>query len=180
MIKKLLFSLSLTGVLVLSLAGLAMAAPGGVTDAAALQELATVRQVTAKYHDVNAALADGFISTEECAAEPGVGAMGIHYVNFARVVDPSINAAEPEVLLYLPTGDGLRLVGAEYLLALGPLGAPVPPVVPPAPELFGRTFDGPMPGHSTDQPPHYELHVWLWQANPSGIFDSWNPNLSCP
>ncbi len=49
----------------------AQAATGGVTDAETLQQLAAVRQATAKYHNVDAALADGYISTEECVELPG-------------------------------------------------------------------------------------------------------------
>ena len=30
-----------------------------------------------------------------------------------------------------------------------------------------------------DMPPHYDLHVWVWQANPAGIFAPFNPNVSC-
>lgn len=180
MIKKILFSLSLTSMLVLSLVGLVMAAPGGATDADALRELAEVRRATVKYHDVNAALADGFVSTIECVEEPGLGTMGIHYVHFGRVIDPGLDPAEPEVLLYVPTADGLRLVGVEYLLALGAPDTPVPDNPPPAPSLFGQTFDGPFDPHGPGQPPHYDFHVWLWQANPNGIFAPWNPNLSCP
>jgi hypothetical protein len=157
-----------------------MAAPGDVTNPEALQDLAMVRRATAKYHDVDVALADGFVSTVECAEEPGQGAMGVHYINPGRIMDPSLDPAEPEVLLYMPTADGPRLVGVEYLLALGPPDAPVPDPAPPAPSLFGQTFDGPMPGHEAGQPPHYDLHVWLWQANPVGTFFPWNPNLSCP
>ena len=26
----------------------------------------------------------------------------------------------------------------------------------------------------------YVLHIWLWQDNPSGMFEDWNPNVSCP
>lgn len=180
MLKRLLLTLSVTSLLVLSLAGLAMAAPGDVTDAGALRELAMVRQLTAKYHDVSAALADGFVSTVECAEEPGLGAMGIHYVNFERVMDPGLDPAEPEALLYMPTSDGLRLIAVEYLWAIGAPDAPVPNPAPPAPILFGRNFDGPMPGHGPGQPPHYDMHVWLWQANPSGLFAPWNSSLSCP
>jgi hypothetical protein len=25
----------------------------------------------------------------------------------------------------------------------------------------------------------YELHAWLWQRNPSGLFFEWNPKVSC-
>jgi hypothetical protein len=28
-------------------------------------------------------------------------------------------------------------------------------------------------------PAHYELHVWAWKRNSSGIFSDWNPRVSC-
>jgi hypothetical protein len=28
-------------------------------------------------------------------------------------------------------------------------------------------------------PAHYELHVWAWKRNASGIFSDWNPRVSC-
>jgi hypothetical protein len=28
-------------------------------------------------------------------------------------------------------------------------------------------------------PAFYELHVWAWKNNPSGMFTDWNPNVSC-
>jgi hypothetical protein len=28
--------------------------------------------------------------------------------------------------------------------------------------------------------PHWSLHVWLYEANPSGMFTPFNPNVSCP
>ena len=40
-------------------------------------------------------------------------------------------------------------------------------------------FDGPMEGHSPVMPRHYDLHVWVWHHNPSGMFSMWNPNVSC-
>ena len=27
--------------------------------------------------------------------------------------------------------------------------------------------------------PHYDLHVWLYRDNPSGMFAQFNPNVSC-
>jgi hypothetical protein len=47
------------------------------------------------------------------------------------------------------------------------------------PQLFGRTFDGPMPGHSPEMPWHWDLRVWVWAYNPSGTFAQWNPALKC-
>jgi len=28
-------------------------------------------------------------------------------------------------------------------------------------------------------PVHYDLHVWFWHDNPSGLFAPFNPALSC-
>ena len=28
-------------------------------------------------------------------------------------------------------------------------------------------------------PPFYELHAWIWKHNPRGMFDDWNPLVSC-
>lgn len=102
---------------------------------------------------------------------------------------------QPEVLLYLPGGDGnYRLVGVEYLQVLllrntqtGQVAPWFPStpwpaqyvVVNPTPSLFGQSFQGPIPGHVPGMPWHYDLHVWIWDPNPSGMFAQWNPTISC-
>lgn len=135
-------------------------------------QLAEARAATARYHDVNAALADGFIPTGPCVAVPKLGAMGIHYANFFRLFDASVSPAEPEFLLYAPDGrGGLRLVALEYFV-------PAYMAVEP-PTLFGREFDGPMPGHGPGEPAHYDLHVWAWRHNPAGMFAPFNPKVGC-
>ena len=179
--KKLLVSLAVAMLLLVIAAGIAYAATG-MTDAAVLRELAQVRRATAKYHDVNAALADGFVPTPHCVADPEMGAMGIHYVNPPRLMDAEVNILEPEILLYVESGDGLKLVGVEYWLSIGPpnhLVEELPESIPPAPVIFGRSLEGPMDPHEEGQPPHYDLHAWVWQGNPSGLFAPFNPNLSC-
>lgn len=175
--KKILISLAITTLLLVVLASIAFAATG-VTDPVVLKELAQVRQATAKYHDVNVALADGFIATPNCVSSPD-GGMGIHYINPARLMDPAENILEPEILLYVKTAEGLKLIGVEYFYGIGAPDTHIPNPAPPAPVLFGRPFDGPMEQHEPGQPPHYDLHVWVWQANPSGMFAMFNPNVSC-
>lgn len=157
-------------VLSLLMGGLVSAAPGGVTNPGALTDLAAVRQATARYHDVNRALADGYVPFGSCVAVPGLGTMGIHFVNLGLASDLATSATSPEILLYVPTDDGFRLVGAEYFVVY---------VGQPAPELFGRAMDGPMDGHDPGMPPHYDLHAWTWQGNPAGMFAEFNPGLSC-
>jgi hypothetical protein len=178
--KKTLIVITLVLGLLAVLAGAAYAATG-TTDPTVLRDLAKLRQLTAKYHDVNVALADGFVPTPDCVQSPD-GGMGIHYLNPARLMDPAINILEPEILLYVKSGDGLKLLGAEYFYGIG---APdtklddLPRPLPVSPVIFGRPLDGPMELHEPGQPPHYDLHVWLWQANPSGIFAPFNPNVRC-
>jgi len=178
--KKILISAGIAMLLLIVLAGIAYAATG-VTNPVVLADLAKVRQVTAKYHDVNVALADGFIPTPDCVQSPD-GVMGIHYINPARLMDPTINILEPEILLYVKSGNDLKLLGVEYFYGIGRPGSElkdVPQPYPASPIIFGRPLDGPMEKHEPDQPPHYDLHVWLWQANPSGFFAPFNPNVDC-
>src|SRR5688572_13768725 len=70
------------------------------------KQLAELRSATAKYHDVEEALADGYAPMGECVALPSGAAMGIHYVNMQKVLDGELSITEPEVLVYLPEADG--------------------------------------------------------------------------
>lgn len=177
--KYKVFSIVVALALLVVVSGQAIASSMNINDPAVLKDLAAVRNATSKYHDVEKALADGFVADHECVAAPGLGGMGIHYINYDRIMDPSVNLTEPEVLLYAPSGNGLKLVGVEYMVAIGAPGAPVPDPAPFAPVLFGREFDGPMEGHGPEMPPHYDLHVWVWSNNPGGMFEMFNPNVSC-
>lgn len=129
--------------------------------------------------DVSRAETDGFLNLVECVVnEEGPGAMGVHLIHIARMQDPAIVANEPEILLYEPTNDGLRLRGVEYFFAIGAPGTPIPPTPPPTPTLLGAKFEGPMAGHNPQMPPHFDLHVWF--DNPDGTFADYNKNVSCP
>lgn len=144
----------------------AAASPG---DAGVHRDLAAARAATARYHRVAASVADGFIPLGGCVSVPGLGGQGVHHGNPARF-DTTVSVTQPEVLMYEHTASGIRLVGIEYFAVY---------VGQPAPQLFGQTFMGPMPGHDAGMPTHYDLHVWLWQTNPSGMFADFNPNVSC-
>lgn len=134
------------------------------------REIAAIRQATAKYHDVNVAIADGYMPTEMCSELPGQGGMGYHYANLQLASDLQSDLLRPEVLLYAPSDTGLKLVAVEYFQA---------DAGQPHPRLLGQWFDGPMPGHGPGMPTHYDLHVWLWKHNPSGMFAPWNPAVIC-
>jgi hypothetical protein len=136
--------------------------------------LAVARQVTARYHDVAAALADGYVPASECVAGPD-GTMGIHYVRPSLLGAP-VDLRRPPFLLYVPGDDGLELAGVEYFKADADqdLGTD-----DDRPSLLGQEFDGPMPGHGEGMPVHYDLHVWVWKHNPAGMYAEFNPALSC-
>lgn len=139
-------------------------------------ELQQVRAALAKYHSVEQAERAGYIPTSPCEQSPS-GAMGIHYLNPALLA-PGIDPLQPEVLLYLPDRHGnLKLVGIEYFSVAADQTMQDDS---DRPSVFGQPFDGPMPGHTPEMPVHYDLHVWLYEANPSGVFASWNPAISCP
>lgn len=181
-------TLVVTGSLILTLmmSGATVAAPGAKAGAS----LAEIRAATEAFHDPAAALAAGYVPVSPCETLPGVGGMGAHYLHPGLAQDLSSDPLRPELLLYAPAGDGWRLVGVEYFsVALantdaGPapwFGAGPPPLgfFNSAPSVLGQTFDGPMPGHGPQMPWHYDLHAWIWQANPDGIFETWNPTVRC-
>ncbi len=138
------------------------------------RQLADVRQATAKFHDVAAAEAAGYINpgVGHCVQSPA-GGMGIHFVNPRLLRDGQLDPTKPEILLYASSGQGLRLVGVEYLMPTSQWSAP-------APNLFGKPFDGPMPEHEPNTTgEHYDQHVWVWSHNPSGLLATWNPEIQC-
>lgn len=150
---------------------------------AAANDLATARAATARFQQLDAAGPAGYGGPLEdlahitCIASPGVGVMGIHYVNGLLVADAILDVATPEVLVYQPLPNGkLRLVAAEYVvfqgawLEAGNTGTP---------RLFGQPMRFVPMGNRYGLPPFYEIHAWIWQNNPSGIFQDFNPSGSC-
>ena len=138
--------------------------------------LRDVRAATARYHSPARAQQDGYVRDSPCETSPA-GAMGYHYVNFALLEDPAIAPLRPEILLYAPRSNGtVRLVGVEYL-KIDQDGLLT--TDDDRPYLGDVAFDGPMPGHGPHMPVHYDLHVWLYKANPSGMYAAWNPAVTC-
>jgi hypothetical protein len=153
------------------------------TAAEAASDLSRARAGTARFHDLASAHAAGYggpledLAGISCIDNPGVGVMGIHYVNGPLVGDAVVDAATPEVLVYqqLPNGK-LRLVAVEYVVFQGSwlaAGNTAPPT------LFGETLTLIPGGNRYGLPPFYEIHAWIWMNNPSGMFKDWNPRGSC-
>jgi hypothetical protein len=133
---------------------------------------------TARYHSLDQAVAAGYVQDSPCEELPGAGGMGQHHVNFALIGDPAIDPLKPEILLYAPKANGkLELIGVEYFKVDADQNLATDD---DRPSVLGQPLDGPMPGHTPTMPIHYDLHVWLWQDNPSGFFAPWNPSVDCP
>ena len=151
----------------------------GLTAGARKSDIPAVREATLKYKDLGAALADGYIKFYECTEQPGVGTMGQHYANLSLVGTREIDPLRPEVLVYQPTrAGGYRLVAVEYVV-LESTWDPAEGVNGPPPTVLGQDLLFRSNGNRYGLPDFYERHAWIWQGNPRGIFDDWNPNMTC-
>lgn len=92
---------------------------GDVQGSTVNQQLAQARAATARYHDFNAALADGYT---ELGANPEEGG-AIEFVNFG-LVDCTLDAGHPEALRYVESGQGLRLIAVEYSIPMACVDGP--------------------------------------------------------
>ena len=142
---------------------------------------AAARAATAKYHDISKA--EGFGELKDAAGiaciDNPAGGMGIHYVNGARI-DSVLDPALPEVLVYEPQPDGSMQLGAlEYVIFASDWAGEGPPR---AVRAGLRVHARPGRGHPNRYglPAFWELHTWVWKANPNGVFADWNPRVTCP
>ena len=147
--KRFMGSVSLAAACLLPLAGTSVALHGAGLGSTVDQQLAQARAATAQYHDVDAAVADGYV---ELGVIPEEGET-IEYVNFG-LIDCTLDATHPEALRYVDSGQGLRLVAVEYSL---PMACPNSP-----PEDF-------LPGAGAWEPepgvPAWSMGVFLWSGN---------------
>lgn len=162
----------------IGLAAIAAVTPAAVADTRHDDATGLVREVrlaTRDFHDVTVAIAAGYTSAGSCVSGPEVGAMGVHYPNGALIGDGILDARRPEILIYEQRGGRLRLLGVEYLVFAQQWDAnnAGPPV------LMGQQFHYVSSPNRYGLPPFYELHVWAWRDNPSGMFVDWNPAVSC-
>ena len=137
-----------------------------------------VRAATAKYVDIKVATREGWVQATPCVSSPSSGAMGVHFVLPARVGDGTINANEPEALIYEPQANGaLRLVGVEYIVLAGDWaklhkeGG--------APSVDGHLMHYVGEPNRYGLPAFYEMHVWAWEKNPNGNFVDFNTKVTC-
>ena len=137
-----------------------------------------VRRATARFRDINVAIAEQWVPATPCVSGPNSGAMGVHFVLPARVGDGVLDADEPEALIYEPMSNGaMRLVGVEFIVLAADWQAKHPEGGPPAVE--GHLTHFVEEPNRYGLPAFYEIHVWAWEHNPNGNFADWNTLVSC-
>ena len=152
------------------------------TASAAPAWLDHLRDATRQYQTLKVAKSDGYGKLRDaegiaCIDLPGEGGMGVHFVNGDLVGDAEVVADTPELLVYDPTADGMKLVALEYVVFRKAWRAEH---ATGRPELFGQKLELVKKGNRYGLPAFYELHVWAWKTNPSGLFEDWNPRVTCP
>ena len=145
-------------------------------------ELAQVRRVTARFHNLEAALEAGdrlgWVNGSAtriitgCVFHPTAGAMGYHYFNAELMADLTTDPLEPEALVYAPGDNGkLKLAAVEWIVRGQNSN---PPGVTSPPSVLGMPMHILVPAVG-----FYLMHAWVWKPNPAGMFADWNPQVSC-
>jgi hypothetical protein len=180
-----------------------LSAQAAIDPAANDPTLEAVRAATARFQDVEVALAEGYVrdpgnicDTAEMMGRPAeLGVMGIHFFRpdllgidsgpGARVSGTGTHTdfVKPAILIYEPQRNGsLELVAVENLVFIDAWEAAGRTE---RPSFNGRPFDlmADDPATEIDEAhhfePHYDLHVWLYRENPNGMFAQFNPNATC-
>jgi hypothetical protein len=143
--------------------------------------LSAVKRATKQFRSLRVAQKHGYAILKDaqgiaCIDNPGVGAMGIHYVKGRLVGDDTVKATRPEALVYEPRHGKLRLVAVEYVVFQSAWDAKHAS----PPKLFGQEFMLQGAPNRFGLPAFYMLHAWIYKHNPTGTFQPWNPRVHCP
>jgi len=191
------------GIAAAAVAVATFAVPTAATAHDVAADIEKVRAATAKYNDINVALADGYVPAPpgDCitAAKEGLppqwGGMGIHYINPKMLkisgAEPKVagdsthtDFSNPAILLYEPRADGtMKLVGAENLVFLHAWQKAGNQA---APTFAGRSYDFMADNAGTEHDeahhfePHMDQHVYFAKsANPRDQLNPFNPSVTC-
>jgi hypothetical protein len=130
-------------------------------------DLVRLREATARFNAVDAAIAAGYAPTDKCVSHSSHGAMGLHYKN-AALRDATLDVERPEILLYVRMPDGsFKLTGVEFVVPFTAWTREEPPTIMMQELRREETLK------------IWYLHAWVWQANTAGIFADWNPGVQC-
>jgi hypothetical protein len=135
-----------------------------------------VREATAQFLDPQTAVAAGYVPKPVCVTGPNEGAMGVHFVNPTLLADGKLDPQRPETLVYESKNGRVRLVAAEFVVFKADWEAQGNKQTP---AVLGQLMNFIAAPNRFGFPDFYELHVWAWKDNPSGMFVDWNPRVSC-
>lgn len=140
----------------------ARAVPQAAPPASAVLELEAVRQATARYLDVDQAVADGYVDVGVFFPN-----MGWHYLK-GDLLDARFDATAPEFLVYAddPCGGKRRLVAVEYAVPLA-LSKKAPAGFAGPADAWSANLDFEL----------WTLHAWVFEYNPDGVFAGENPRV---
>ena len=136
----------------------------------------TVREATESFRDVRNAERD-YSPVLGCVSGPEEGAMGVHFVNTALLMNDVLDPRRPEALIYEFKDGVARLVGVEFIVLANVWHENHAPNDPPV--LEGQLLQFVDSPNRFGLPAHFELHVWAWRDNPNGAFVDWNPRVTC-
>ena len=135
-------------------------------------DVGEVRESVGAFHNIPLAEAGGYAllpGLDGCFDNPGVGGMGIHWINTTLLNNMVLDPNQPQAMVYARGADGaLRLVAVEYIIPAAPWDATHSGV----PRLAGMKL------HLETDLGVYVLHAWIWEHNPAGFFQDWNPRIS--
>jgi hypothetical protein len=138
-------------------------------------DLGALRAATAKYHDLDVAIADGYALYEplaRCISHPTDGAMGWHYFNMELMADPESDPLQPDALVYRELPNGKLVLDAVEWVVPSEVWATTGNSDPPS--VYGRDL-----GILNPALGWYIIHAWIWYPNPAGMWENWNPKVSC-
>ena len=128
---------------------------------ATILQLETVRQAASRFFDVQVALDEGYIDIEVVIPH-----MGRHLLK-PQLLDAHFELTQPELLVYEPDCDGsLRLVAVEYAVPTSLASKPPQGFIGDSDIWFNDT------GFKL-----WTLHAWVYDFNPAGVFEPFNPRL---
>ena len=131
-----------------------------------------LRVATSHFQSLEAAQASGYRlvpGLDQCFKNEDFGGLGYRYINTA-LIDENVDFGQPEVMVYVRDSKGVsQLVAVEYMVPVAKWNA----THTGWPQLMGTQF------HLNPGLDAYVLNVWVWQNNPAGMFEDWNPKVSC-
>lgn len=128
-------------------------------------EMGKLRSATSRYQKLEAAQADGYglvPGLDHCFENPGTGAMGYHYIN-TNLLDITLDPTRPEAMVYSKNNGGKMKLGAVEFIVPADAWAAAGNSSPP--QVLGQHL------HLNEALGVYVLHAWIWQNNPTGVFE---------